>query len=165
MSPCHRSAPGAVSRRSSIADNPKCAYGSERAHLGTAQVVAVVADGHGLASRPSRQVEALREDVARIDSVEVARVARPSHRRGPRVGPLSACRPTADRRRRHGSPPLLLKMAPEVVVEAGRAAELAIDVRQLAARVAQEQPARDEVVRAAQIEEHEQRRPATMCRP
>ena len=46
------------------------------------------------------------------------------------------------------SPRLLLKMAPEVVVKAGRAAELAIDVRQLSAGIAQEQPSGDEVVRA-----------------
>ena len=46
-------------------------------------------------------------------------------------------------------------MAPEVVVQAGRAAELAIDVRELAPCVAQEQPSGDEVVRAQQVDEDE----------
>ena len=55
-------------------DYPKCPHGCERAHFGTAQVVLLVADGYRFAIEAARQCKALREDVARIDSVEVARI-------------------------------------------------------------------------------------------
>ena len=49
-------------------------------------------------------------------------------------------------------------------MEAGGALELAIDVRQLASGVTEEQPPGQEVVRAAEIQEHEQHA-TPMCRP
>ena len=56
-------------------NHAKCAHGRERAHLGAAQVVLLVADRHGFAVEAARQVEALSKDVARIDGVEVAGIA------------------------------------------------------------------------------------------
>jgi hypothetical protein len=50
-------------------DYPKCADRGECANLGAAQVVLFVADRHGLPLESARQVEALREDIARIDRI------------------------------------------------------------------------------------------------
>jgi hypothetical protein len=55
-------------------DDPKCPDGCERAHFGAAQVVLLITDRNGLPVEASRQVEALREDVARIERLEVARI-------------------------------------------------------------------------------------------
>src|SRR5262249_5298587 len=55
--------------------------------------------------------------------------------------------------RRHRSPRLLLKVPTEVVMQAGRTAELPVDVRELATRVAQEEPAGHVVVGARESHE------------
>jgi hypothetical protein len=47
----------------------KRTHGCERAHFGAAQIVLLVADRHGFAIEAAWQIEALRKDVARIDSV------------------------------------------------------------------------------------------------
>jgi hypothetical protein len=56
-------------------DHAKCTHGRQRANFRAAQVVAFVADGHGLTIEPAWQVKALGKDVARIDGVEVAGIA------------------------------------------------------------------------------------------
>ena len=80
---------------------------------------------------------ALGKDVARIDGVEVAGIAVQATAAASRR-PVPGVVPTGIIEERHGSPRPLLEVAPEVIVQAGRAAKLAIDVRQLAAGIAQE---------------------------
>jgi hypothetical protein len=117
-------------------DHSKCAHGSERPHFGAAQVVLLIADIYGLTIEAAWQLETASEDVARIDDVEVARI--PVHATPTASGRLASAVVPTRIFERHESPRLLLKVAPEVVVQAGRTTELAIDVRQLSARIAQE---------------------------
>lgn len=49
------------------------------------------------------------------------------------------------------------QMLPQVLVHAVVRCELLVNVGELAARVAEEQPSRDDVVEGAEIEEHQQR--------
>jgi hypothetical protein len=55
-------------------DDAKCPHGCECAHFRATQVVLLIADRHGLPVEASRQVEALREDIARIERLAVARI-------------------------------------------------------------------------------------------
>ena len=141
----HVSCPAAVVPQIVGRHGAERAYGRERPHLGAAEAIVVAVHANVLAVRATRQVEILREHVPAI--------TRPSSRGSERSrSRLSFARGSISSTPLPSGRP---KLRRHVLVHTLGGDELPVDVCQLPAGFAQEEPTRQDVIRCAQIQEYE----------